>query len=199
MLKVGLTGGIGSGKSDVAARLVALGATLIDSDVLAREVVAPGTPGLAAIVAAFGPQIVTADGALDRDRLGAVVFADAQALARLNAIVHPLVGHRTAALVDSASRDAIVVHDVPLLVENGMAPAYDVVVVVLADEELRRERLIRQRGMTEEQVSARIAAQADDDQRRAVADLVIDNSGTRQRLDEQVNRLWADLLARRSG
>lgn len=199
MLKVGLTGGIGSGKSAVAARLVTLGATLIDSDVLAREVVAPGTAGLAAIVAAFGPQMLTAGGALDRDRLGAAAFADAQALARLNAIVHPLVGHRTAALVDSASRDAIVVHDVPLLVENGMAPAYDVVVVVLADEEVRRERLIRQRGMTEEQVSVRMAAQADDDQRRAVADVVIDNSGTRQRLDEQVDRLWADLLAWRSG
>ncbi len=199
MLKVGLTGGIGSGKSAVAARLVALGAVLIDSDVLARQVVAPGTPGLAAIVAAFGPQIVTADGALDRNRLGAVVFADEQALARLNAIVHPLVGQRTQALFADAPSDAVVVHDVPLLVENEMAPAYDVVVVVLADETVRRERLIDDRRMTGEQVRARIAAQADDDQRRSVADVLIDNSGTLQRLNEQVDRLWVDLLAWRSG
>ncbi|CAN5252652.1 dephospho-CoA kinase [soil metagenome] len=196
MLKVGLTGGIGSGKSAVAARLVELGATLIDADVLAREVVAPGTPGLAAVVAAFGTDVLTADGALDRERLSRVVFADEQSLARLNAIVHPLVGQRTAALVERAAADAIVVHDVPLLVENGLAPAYDVVVVVFAEEGVRRDRLIGHRGMTEAQVRARMAAQASDDARRAVADVVIDNSGKMRELHEQVDRVWADLLAR---
>lgn len=192
---VGLTGGIGAGKSAVAARLAEHGALVVDADVVAREVVAPGTEGLAAVVAAFGSGVLADDGSLDRQRLGALIFADDEARARLNAIVHPLVSQRSAELAADAPDDAVVVHDVPLLVENALAPAYDVVVVVLADENVRIQRLRDTRGMREEEARARMAAQTTDDQRRAVADAVLDNSGTLADLHRQVDDLWRDRLA----
>lgn len=193
-VQVGLTGGIGAGKSAVAARLAELGAYVVDSDVVAREVVAPGTPGLAAIVAAFGTDVLDADGALDRAALADVVFADEAARARLNEVVHPLVAARSAELAAAAPPGRVVVHDVPLLVENGLAPAYDVVVVVLARPELRVRRLRATRGMSEPQVRSRMAAQATDAQRRAVADVVLDNSGSLEELRAQVDALWTGRL-----
>jgi dephospho-CoA kinase len=193
-----LTGGIGSGKSEVSRRLVARGAVLVDADAVAREVVAPGTPGLAAVVAEFGERVLLPDGSLDRDRLGSIVFADEERLKALNAIVHPLVGHRMRELVEDAPREAIVVYDVPLLAENGLAGEYDVVVVVDAPVEDQLRRLTARRGMTEEAARARIAAQATREQRRAVADRIIDNSGSLEALDAQADALWAD-LTRRAG
>ena len=181
MLRIGLTGGIGSGKSTVAALLVERGAVLVDADRIAREVVAPGTPGLAAVAEAFGDDVLADDGALDRPALAAIVFADPQARARLDAIVHPLVRARAAELVAAAPADAIVVNDVPLLVETGQAGSYDLVVVVEAELETRVARLVR-RGLTVDDARARIAAQATDEQRRAVADVVLDNSGTPEEL-----------------
>ena len=160
MLKVGLTGGIGAGKSEVSRLLVACGAVLIDADRIAREVVAPGTPGLASVVEAFGEEILTADGSLDRPRLGAIVFSDAKKLSTLNSIVHPLVGARSRELEEAAAQDAVVIHDVPLLTENGLAPLYDLVIVVDAAPKTQLERLVRLRGMTEEDARARMAAQA---------------------------------------
>ncbi|MFE3640436.1 dephospho-CoA kinase [Streptomyces sp. NPDC059169] len=198
MLKVGLTGGIGAGKSEVSRLFVSYGAVLIDADKIAREVVEPGTPGLDAVVEAFGPEVLTGDGTLDRPKLGAIVFADADRLARLNAIVHPLVGARSAELEAAAGPDSVVIHDVPLLTENHLAPLYDVVVVVDAAPETQLERLVRQRGMTEEEARARMAAQATREQRRAVADLVIDNDGPLEALETQVRRIWEDLSARAS-
>ena len=192
MLRVGLTGGIGSGKSEVARLLAAKGAYVVDSDVLAREVVAPGTPGLAAVVAEFGPGVLDDAGGLDRPALAAIVFGDEEARARLNAIVHPLVGAAAAERYAQAPPDAVLVHDVPLLVENGMAPLFDVVVVVDAPDELRVERLVR-RGMAEADARARIAAQATREQRNAVAHHVVDNSGTLDELRERVAALWAVL------
>ncbi|MCZ7460992.1 dephospho-CoA kinase [Streptomyces sp. WMMC940] len=196
MLKVGLTGGIGAGKSEVSRLLASYGAVLIDADEIAREVVEPGTPGLAAVVEAFGPDVLTPEGTLDRPRLGAIVFADAEALARLNAIVHPLVGARSAELEAAAGPDAVVVHDVPLLTENGLAPLYDLVVVVDAAPETQLDRLVRQRGMTESDARARMAAQATREQRRAVADVLIDNDGPLEALEPQVRRVWAELSER---
>ncbi len=192
---VGLTGGIGAGKSAVATRLAGHGAVIVDADQLAREVVDVGTPGLAAVVAEFGSDVLAADGSLDRSRLGALVFADAAARARLNAIVHPLVARRGAEIAAAAPAGAVVVHDVPLLVENGLASAYDVVVVVLAPEEVRIRRLGQTRGMSPEQARERMAAQATDQQRRAVADVILDNSGTLDRLHDQVDALWRERLA----
>lgn len=194
MLRVGLTGGIGSGKSTVAGRLAEHGATLIDSDKIAREVVAPGTPGLAAVVEAFGGGVLAADGSLDRPAMARRVFADDGARVRLNEIVHPLVGARTAGLTAVASDDAVVVHDVPLLVENGLAPLYHLVIVVDAPVADRMARLVRGRGMSEADVRARIAAQADDARRRAVADVWLDNSGTPDQVLATVDDLWADRL-----
>ncbi|HXP19586.1 MAG TPA: dephospho-CoA kinase [Streptosporangiaceae bacterium] len=196
MLRVGLTGGIGAGKSEVSRRLEAYGAVLVDADAIAREVVAPGTPGLAEIVAEFGPGVLRPDGSLDRVRLGEIVFADPGRLAKLNAIVHPRVGLRMAELERAASPDAIVVHDVPLIAENDLAAGYDLVVVVDAPEAKRLRRLVRQRGMSREQAQARMAAQADREQRLAVAGMVIDNSGTLAELDRQVGDLWAELRRR---
>jgi dephospho-CoA kinase len=196
VLRVGLTGGIGSGKSEVARRLAAHGALVVDSDRLAREVVAPGTPGLAAVVAAFGEQMLRDDGSLDREHLAALVFADPAARERLNAIVHPLVGAAAAAALAAAPTDAVVVHDVPLLVETGMAPAFDVVVVVDAPVEAQLARLVTQRGMSEADARARIAAQATREQRRAVADHVIRNDGTLQELAERTDEVWAAIAAR---
>ncbi|GAA2144883.1 dephospho-CoA kinase [Actinomadura napierensis] len=193
MLKVGLTGGIGSGKSEVSARLAERGAVVIDADKIAREVVEPGTPGLAAVVAEFGEDVLLPSGALDREKVGRIVFADAGRLAALNAIVHPLVGERMQELMDAAPADAIVVYDVPLLAENGLAGMYDAVVVVDAPEETQLDRLTSRRGMTEEDARARMANQATREQRRAVATHVLDNSGTLDDLKSQIDTLWQTL------
>ena len=198
MLRVGLTGGIGSGKSEVSRRLAAYGAVVIDADQIAREVVEPGTEGLAEVVAAFGPEVLTPDGALDRARLGDIVFADPGLRGKLNAIVHPRVAARMAELERGAS-GSIIVHDVPLIAENGRAGAYDVVVVVDAPPKVQAERLVRRRGMTREQARARMAAQASREQRLAIADIVIDNSGSLAELDRQVGDLWAGLRRRAAG
>lgn len=196
MLKVGLTGGIGAGKSEVSALLVGLGAVLVDADRIAREVVEPGTPGLAAVIDAFGAGILAPDGTLDRPKLGSVVFADAERLAALNAIVHPLVGARSAELERAARPVSVVVHDVPLLTENGLAPLYDLVVVVDAAPATQLDRLVRLRGMTEADARARMAAQATREERLAVADLVIDNDGPVEALEPQVREVWSELLRR---
>ncbi|WP_326676728.1 dephospho-CoA kinase [Streptomyces sp. NBC_01237] len=196
MLKVGLTGGIGAGKSEVSRLLVGYGAVLIDADRIAREVVAPGTPGLAAVVDAFGTGILLADGTLDRPALGAIVFADADRLAALNAIVHPLVGARSAELERAAGPDSVVIHDVPLLTENGLAPLYDLVVVVDATPETQLDRLVRLRGMTEADARARMAAQATREERRAVADLIVDNDGPLEALEPRVREVWDELTRR---
>lgn len=196
MLRVGLTGGIGSGKSTVAGRLGEHGAVVIDSDLLAREVVRPGTDGLAEIVAAFGSEMLDPNGALDRQKLAGRVFSDDAARARLNAIVHPRVGARTAELMAAAAPDAIVVHDVPLLVENGLAPNYHLVIVVDAPVETRVRRLVQARGMAEPDARARIAAQADAVSRRAAADVWLDNGGPREDVLAAVDALWADRLVR---
>ncbi|GHB14419.1 MULTISPECIES: dephospho-CoA kinase [Streptomyces] len=196
MLKVGLTGGIGAGKSEVSRLLVSYGAVLVDADRIAREVVEPGTPGLASVVETFGPGILAADGTLDRPALGAIVFADPARLAALNALVHPLVGARSAELEKAAGPDAVVVHDVPLLTENGLAPLYDLVVVVDASPETQLDRLVRLRGMTEADARARMAAQAAREERLAVADLVVDNDGPLEDLEPQVRKVWSELTER---
>jgi dephospho-CoA kinase len=191
VLRIGLTGGIGSGKSTVSRLLAERGAVVIDSDVIAREVVEPGSPGLAAVVEAFGTAVLAADGSLDRSALAALVFGDPEARRRLDAIVHPLVRARAAELAAATPPDAVVVHDVPLLVETGQADSYDLVLVVEADPETRVARLVG-RGLGEPDARARIAAQASDDQRRAVADVVLDNRGTPEDLAAQVDRFWAE-------
>ncbi|WJV49426.1 dephospho-CoA kinase [Streptomyces flavofungini] len=199
MLKVGLTGGIGAGKSEVSRLLVERGAVLVDADRIAREVVAPGTEGLAAVVETFGPEILAADGSLDRPKLGAIVFADPEKLAALNAIVHPLVGARSAELeraAAAAADDTVVVHDVPLLAENGLAPLYDVVLVVDVRPETQLDRLVRLRGMTEDDARARMTAQATREKRLEIADLVIDNDGPLERLVARVDEVWRELRQR---
>ncbi|QXE37411.1 dephospho-CoA kinase, long form [Streptomyces sp. GMY02] len=196
MLRLGLTGGIGAGKSEVSRLLTGYGAVLIDSDRIAREVVEPGTPGLAAVVAEFGPEVLTGDGRLDRPKLGGIVFADQDRLRALNAIVHPLVRARSAELEAAAGPGAIVVHDVPLLVENGLQGLYDLVVVVDASPGTQLDRLVRQRGMTESEARDRMAAQATREERRAVADVVIDNDGPLERLEPQVREVWERLTER---
>ncbi|MCB5907199.1 dephospho-CoA kinase [Streptomyces pinistramenti] len=195
MVKVGLTGGIGAGKSEVSRLLASYGAVIVDADKIAREVVAPGTPGLAAVVAEFGDGVLASDGTLDRPKLGGIVFADAEKLKALNAIVHPLVGARSAELEGAAGPDAVVVHDVPLLTENGLAPLYDLVVVVDAAPETQLDRLVRLRGMTADEAKSRMAAQASREQRLAVADLVIDNDGRMEDLAPQVRAVWERLRA----
>jgi dephospho-CoA kinase len=196
MLRVGLTGGIGAGKSEVSRRLEAQGAILIDADAIAREVVAPGTTGLAAVTEAFGAGVLRPDGSLDREGLGEIVFADPARLATLNGIVHPLVGQRMAELERGTGPEAIVVHDVPLLAENNLAAGYDLVVVVDVPEHVQLDRLTRHRGMSSEQAQARMSAQASRDNRLAIADLVVDNSGSLAELDRQVGDLWAELRRR---
>lgn len=196
MLKVGLTGGIGAGKSEVSRLLAARGAVIVDADRIAREVVAPGTPGLDAVVAEFGPEVLTSEGSLDRPRLASVVFNDPDRLKALNAIVHPLVGARSAELEETAARDAIVVHDVPLLTENGLAPLYEVVVVVDTSPETQLDRLVRLRGMDETDARARMAAQATREERRAVADLIVGNDGPVTDLEARVDEVWAELRRR---
>lgn len=194
VLKVGLTGGIGAGKSAVARRLARRGAVIIDADVLAREVVARGTDGLAEIVAAFGAGVLTAGGELDRPALAAEVFGDDATRRTLEKIIHPRVRARTAELVRSAPSDAIVVNDVPLLVETGLAPSYHLVIVVEADRGQRIRRLVETRGMTAEQAEARIAAQAGDADRRSAADVVLTNDATLDALDARIDRLFRERL-----
>jgi dephospho-CoA kinase len=195
-VRVGLTGGVGSGKSTVSALLARHGALVIDADAIAREVVEPGTPGYDAVLARFGAEVVAADGTLDRPALAAVVFGDEAARADLNAIVHPLVGERSAELMAAAAPEDVVVYDVPLLVESRLGKAFDVVVVVEADVDTRLTRLA-ERGLAESDARARMAVQASDEERRAVAHEVIANDGTREELAAEVDELWQRLIARR--
>lgn len=195
MRQVGLTGGIGSGKSTVSARFAELGAVVVDYDQLAREAVEPGSPALAAIAERFGSDVLAGDGSLDRPALGAVVFADDAARRDLEAITHPAIRDLAAARVAAAADDAVVVHDHPLLVEMGMAEVCDVVVVVDVDPEVQVQRLVEQRGMTESDARARLAAQASREQRLAAADEVLDNGGTRGDLLAAVDALWERLTA----
>jgi dephospho-CoA kinase len=192
-MRVGLSGGVGSGKSTVATMLADHGAVVIDADTIAREVVEPGTPGFDAVVSRFGAEVV-AQGRLDRAALARIVFSDEQARADLNAIVHPLVGQRSDELAAAAPPGAVVVYDVPLLVESGLAGRYDLVVIVLASERVRLARLAA-RGMDEADARSRIAAQAGDEQRVAAADVVIQNDGTVDELVDQVTALWSRLTA----
>ncbi|MET3721504.1 MULTISPECIES: dephospho-CoA kinase [unclassified Arthrobacter] len=194
MLKIGLTGGIASGKSVVASRLRELGAVLVDADALAREVVEPGTPGLASVVAAFGVDVLDAGGRLDRARLGAVVFGNPTQLAVLNGIVHPLVREAAAGIIAQAPDGAVVVQDIPLLVETGQAGNFHLVLVVDAPDDVRIARMLIHRGMTREEAASRMAAQAARADRLAAADVVLDNSGSMDSLLAQVNRLWAGRL-----
>jgi dephospho-CoA kinase len=199
VFRVGLTGGIGAGKSEVSRRLAAQGVVIIDADAVAREVVAPGTDGLAEVTEAFGPEVLLPDGGLDRPWLGDMVFAHPELRTKLNAIIHPKVADRMAELEQAAGPGAIVVHDVPLIAENGLADAYDVVVVVDVPPRIQVERLVRHRAMTREQAKARMAAQASREQRLAIAGIVIDNSGSLAELDRQVGDLWSELRRRASG
>ena len=193
MLRIGLTGGIGAGKSALSRTFAEYGGVVVDGDVISREVVQRGTEGLASLVEAFGDEILLPDGSLDRPALAAKAFLDDEARQKLNGIVHPLVGKRREEIIASvanSSRDVVVIEDIPLLVESGMAPLFPLVVVVFADVELRVRRLVELRGMPEEDARARIAAQATDEQRRAVADIWLDNSGSQEALVEQAHDLW---------
>lgn len=190
MLRIGLTGGIGAGKSTVSATFAACGGVVVDGDVIAREVVEPGTEGLSALVAEFGDGILLPSGALNRPALAARAFGAEESRVRLNQIVHPLVARRRAEIVAAVSQDEVVVEDIPLLVESGMAPLFPLVVVVHADVELRVRRLVQIRGMSQEDARARIAAQASDEQRRAVADVWLDNSGSQGAVVEAARELW---------
>ncbi|GAA3279223.1 dephospho-CoA kinase [Paenarthrobacter aurescens] len=194
MLKIGLTGGIASGKSLVASRLRELGAVLVDADVLAREVVEPGTDGLARIVEVFGPGILDAQGKLDRPKLGGIVFQDPAQREVLNGIVHPLVRQAAAATIAGAGPGEIVVQDIPLLVETGQGSNFHLVVVVDAPDDVRLERMVQFRRMTTEDALARMASQATREQRNAAADVVLNNSGTRDELLAAVDALWEQRL-----
>lgn len=198
-MRVGLTGGIASGKSTVSGILTELGAVVIDADRLAREVVARGTPGLADVVAAFGPQVLTADGEMDRAKVGQIVFADPERRRVLERIIHPLVRARGAEMEAQAGPGAVVVHDIPLLVETGQAGLFDAVVVVDAPEDLQVARMVSDRGWREEDARARIAAQASPDQRRAAATYVIENTGTREDLRRRATEVFESLLERAAG
>src|SRR3954452_6088896 len=189
MLRIGLTGGIGAGKSTVSATFAECGGIIVDGDVIAREVVEPGTEGLAQLVGAFGDDILLPDGALNRPALAAKAFVDDEKRATLNGIVHPQVARRRQEILDSVHDDAVVGEDIPLLVETGMAPLFPLVVVVTADEQTRVERLIK-RGMDEADARARIAAQAPEEQRRAIADVLLDNSGSKGALVERARDIW---------
>lgn len=193
-LHIGLTGGIASGKSTVAAELARRGAVVVDADALARAVVAPGSAGLAQVREAFGEEAIGPDGAMDRAAVARLVFADAAARERLNGIIHPLVRAEGRRLVAEAGPEAVVVQDVPLLVESGQAAAYDLVLVVQADAEERVARMVRDRGMTEQDARARIAAQATDDQRRAAADVVIVNDAGVEDLVRATGRFWDEYV-----
>jgi dephospho-CoA kinase len=195
-MRVGLTGGVASGKSSVAGMLRDLGAVVIDADAIAREVVEPGTSGLDEVVAAFGREVLTAEGGLDRARMGAIVFADPEKRAQLEAIVHPRVRARAAEIEASAPAGALVVHDIPLLVETGQASSFDAVVVVDLPVELQVERAVRDRGWSEDEARSRIAAQAGRDERRAVATYVVDNSGTLEDLRQRVTEVFEVLTGK---
>jgi dephospho-CoA kinase len=192
--RIAVTGGVGAGKSEVSRLLAERGATVVDADALAREVVAPGTPGLSAVVREFGPGVLTGDGSLDRAGLARLVFADEGARRRLEAIVHPLVKARAAELLARVPTSALAVYDVPLLVEKDLGHGFDAVVVVDVSPETQVERLVRDRGMTSADARARLAAQASRAQRLAVADIVLDNSGTRVDLAARVEELWERLM-----
>jgi dephospho-CoA kinase len=199
MLRVGLTGGIGSGKSTVGTLLAEHGAVVIDADRLAREVVAAGTPGLEAVVDAFGTAVLTPAGELDRSAMGRLVFADPAARTRLEQVIHPRVRARAAEIEAAAPPDAVIVHDIPLLVETGQADGFDVVVVVDAPLKAQLARLAAERGMTGQEARSRIEAQATREERLAVADHVVANDSTRQRLREAVDALWTQLSRRLEG
>jgi dephospho-CoA kinase len=190
VLRIGLSGGIGAGKSTVSSTFSDLGGIVVDGDVISREVVEPGTEGLTKLVEAFGEQILSDDGSLNRPALAAIAFSDEEKRQTLNGIVHPLVGKRRAELIAEADDDAVIVEDIPLLVESGMAPMFPLVIIVNADEDQRVKRLIEHRGFTEEDARARIAAQATEEQRRAVADVWLDNTGSADELVEQARALW---------
>ena len=194
-MRVGLTGGVASGKSTVSTILRELGAVVVDADALAREVVDPGTPGLAAVAAEFGPEVITDDGRLDRARLGALVFADPGRRAALEAIVHPLVRARAAELERSAPPGAVVVHDIPLLVETGQERDFDAVVVVDVPEDVQVARAVRERGWDQDEARARVAAQAGRSERLAAATYVLDNTGTLEDLRQRVTEVFAELVA----
>lgn len=196
MLRVGLTGGIASGKTTVSDALREHGAVVIDADVLAREVVEPGSPGLAAVAARFGPEVLTEDGRLNRAALGQIVFADAGARRDLEAIIHPAVRARAAQIEAAAAPDAVVVQVIPLLVETGQHDDFDVLVVVDAEPDHQLARLRQRNGLDPEAAQARIAAQAARHERLAVADVVLDNTADHDELRRQIDRLWADLRAR---
>jgi len=202
MLRVGLTGGIGSGKSAVAERLAALGAVVLDGDKAARAVVEPGTPGLTRIAETFGPGVLRADGSLDRAKLAGIVFSDEVALEKLNSIMHPLIHQHLQAAeeaaVKAAGPETILVHDIPLLAEGQRSEEFEVVIVVDVPPEVQVSRLAR-RGLPEDQARARMAAQATREERLAIADIVIDNSGTPEDLDRRVAEVWADLVSRAKG
>jgi dephospho-CoA kinase len=192
---VGLTGGIASGKSAVATRLAEHGAVVVDADAVAREVVEPGTEGLARIAEEFGPGVIAADGSLDRPALGAIVFSDPQRRATLNAITHPAVWKRSHELFDAAPADAVVVYDVPLLAEGTRVDEFDLVVVVDAAAETRIGRMVELRGMSREEATRRIGSQASDAERLAIADVVIDSNGTLDETLRQADELWDALAA----
>ena len=193
MLRVGLTGGIGSGKSAAAELLAGHGAVVVDADLLARQAVEPGSQGLARIVEEFGAGMLTAEGDLDRAALGEIVFADPEARSRLNAIVHPRVRELAALAEQAAGREAIVVHVIPLLVETGQQETFDLVVVVDVDPDTQVRRVTTRDGLSQAQAEARIAAQASREQRLAVADVVLDNNGSPGELAAQVAGLWQRL------
>jgi dephospho-CoA kinase len=197
MLLVGLTGGIGAGKSTVAGMLAERGAVVIDADELARRAVAPGTDGFARVVESFGTEVIGSDGDLDRERIARIVFADEERRRELEAITHPEVARQFAeAVAQYRDTDAIVVYSVPLLAESGLGDAFDLVIVVVADVDRRIERLSRDRGMQADEVRARVAAQFDDEERARVADVLLDNDGDLVRLEPQVDRLWTVLSKR---
>jgi dephospho-CoA kinase len=199
VIRVGLTGGIGSGKSTVSRMLAERGAVVVDSDVLAREVVAPGTPGLAAVLEVFGEGVVTADGELDRAALSRIVFADSEARRRLEAITHPLVRARARQIEAAAPDGSVVVHDIPLLVETGQQDKFDAVVVVDAEVETQLRRLAESREMGPDDARGRISAQASREQRRAAADYVIVNDGSVEDLRRQVDDVWAAITGTATG
>ncbi|TGN66928.1 dephospho-CoA kinase [Nocardioides eburneiflavus] len=195
-MRVGLTGGIASGKSTVSAILAELGAVVIDADLIAREVVTRGTPGLDAVVAEFGPGVLTEEGDLDRPAMGALVFSDPSARKRLEAIVHPLVHQRSAELEAAAPPGSVIVHDVPLLAEVGRGGQFDAVIVVDAPTDVQVTRMVRDRGWTREEAESRIAAQATREDRLAIATHVIDNTGSLDDLRRHVEEAYAELAGR---
>ena len=190
MLRIGLTGGIGAGKSTVSRAFAECGGVIVDGDVISREVVQPGTEGLAALVEHFGDGILLPDGALNRPALAGIAFSDEAKRLTLNGIVHPLVAHRRSELIAAAAEDAVIIEDIPLLVESQMAPLFPLVVIVHADPEVRVRRLIDYRGFSEDDAKARISAQATDEQRRRVADVWLDNTGSEGELTERARELW---------